>query len=66
MPYSSREAISMLISMVLETAIMATAENTVSALRPGAPSLTTSSSGPLDSVRVSRGTVMAAVKPTSR
>jgi len=65
MPYSSREAISMLISMVLETAIMAMTENRVLASQ-SRPRSTTSSSGPEDSVRTSRGTVMAAVKPTSR
>src|SRR3712207_7305058 len=34
--------------------------------RPGAPALTTSSSGPVDLVRVSSGTVITAVNATSR
>ena len=56
----------MLMSMVLDTAIMAITENTVPASQLGRPMWTTSSSGPLDLVSTSRGTVMAAVKPTSR
>lgn len=51
--------------MVLDTAIMAMTENRVLASQ-SRPRSTTSSSGPEDSVRTSRGTVMAAVKPTSR
>jgi hypothetical protein len=66
MPYSRREAISMLISIVLLTATIDTAEKISPAFNDGAPAFTTSSSGPLDAVSTSRGTVIAAVKATSR
>ena len=66
MPYSSREAISMLISMVLDTAIIETAEKTSLGGQVRRAGRTTSRSGPLDSVSTSSGTVIAAVKATSR
>ncbi len=56
----------MLISMVLLTATMETAENTRSAGRSGTPIRTTSSSGPDEATSVSIGTVIAAVNATSR
>jgi hypothetical protein len=52
--------------MVLVTATIETAENSSAAGRSGAPRRTTSNNGPLDSVSTSNGTVIAAVKATSR
>ena len=65
MPYSSRDAITMLISAPLTSANSAIAENTFVLIASG-PSCTTSSSGPSDPASVSVGTAIDATTVTSR